>query len=354
MERPSSIRAISWERDRLVLLDQRVLPHRKRYFLCRSGEDVARAIRALVIRGAPAIGIAAAFGVVLDALRIQEPELDRFLLILERRMGRIEAARPTAVNLRWALNRMSSLCRSRHWKSVAELREALSGEALRIFREDVDTNRRIGRAGSALIRRRARILTYCNTGSLATGGYGTAAGVIRACWEQGKGIEVLACETRPYLQGARLTTWELMQEGIPVTLITDNMAAHFMAEGRVDVVLVGADRVAANGDVANKIGTYGLAVLAKKHRIPFYVAIPVSSLDVSCPSGREIPIEYRDPREVTRIAGARIAPRGCKALYPAFDVTPHELVTAFVTEKGVVKPPYRRNLNKIAGGGHRR
>lgn len=200
MGRPSSIRAISWEADRLALLDQRVLPHRKKYFLCRSGGDVARAIRALLIRGAPAIGIAAAFGVVLDALRIQEPELDRFLLALKRRMGKIEAARPTAVNLRWALNRMWSVCHRRRWKNVAELREALRREALEIFREDVDINRKIGRAGSALIRRRACILTYCNTGSLATGGYGTAAGVIRACWEQGKSIEVLACETRPYLQ----------------------------------------------------------------------------------------------------------------------------------------------------------
>ncbi len=351
MNRPPPIRAISWEQDRLVLLDQRFLPHRKRHLLCRSGEDVVRAIRALAVRGAPAIGIAAAFGVVLEGLRIREADVGRFLSALERRARKIEAARPTAVNLRWALKRMLNLSRSRPWKHVAELRKALAEEALRIFREDIDTNRRIGRAGSALIRRRACILTYCNTGSLATGGYGTAAGVIRACWEQGKNIEVLACETRPYLQGARLTAWELMQEGIPVTLITDNMAAHFMAQGAVDAVLVGADRVAANGDVANKIGTYGLAVLAKKHRIPFYVAIPVSSLDPACPSGREIPIEYRDPREVTRMAGVEIAPRGCKALYPAFDITPHKLVTAFVTDQGVVGPPYRKTLKKIAGSG---
>jgi methylthioribose-1-phosphate isomerase len=267
--------------------------------------------------------------------------------MLERSCQEIGKARPTAVNLRWALDRMLTLCHGQAWQEVESLQEALVAESQKILSEDLETNWRIGQAGSALIPRRSTVLTYCNTGTLATGGYGTAAGVIRACWRQGKGIEVLACETRPFLQGARLTAWELMKEGIPVTLITDNMAGHFMRQGRIDCVIVGADRVAANGDVANKIGTYSLAVLAGKHRIPFYVAAPVSTIDFHCLSGREIPIEYRDPEEVTCLAGVRIAARGCKAVNPAFDVTPHALVAALVTEKGVVKPVNRKTLRGL-------
>jgi len=340
---------IAWKGDRVVLLDQRLLPGKEKYLACRTGREVAQAIRLMVIRGAPAIGIAAAFGCALEALRIRERQVGRFLRSFEKSCEEIGRARPTAVNLRWALERMRAVCLGQEWQEVELLQKALVAESRKILTEDLETNWRIGQAGSVLIPRRARILTYCNTGTLATGGYGTAAGIIRACWRRGsgKGIEVFACETRPFLQGARLTAWEFIKEGIPVTLITDNMAGHFMREGRIDCVIVGADRVAANGDVANKIGTYSLAVLARKHKIPFYVAAPVSTIDFRCSSGRQIPIEVRDPQEVTHLAGIRIAARGCRAMHPAFDVTPHTLVSALVTEKGVVKPLDRKSLGKL-------
>ncbi|MEW6442450.1 MAG: S-methyl-5-thioribose-1-phosphate isomerase [bacterium] len=337
----------SWKGDRLDLLDQRLLPNQERYFECRTGADVVEAIRQMVIRGAPAIGIAAAYGCVLEALRIEQDEVGAFQRALERFSRQMEEARPTAVNLRWALERMRAVGLRSGWKRVPDIRKALAREARRIHAEDLEANWRMGQAGSRLVPRRSKILTYCNAGTLATGGYGTAAGVIRACWRRAQTVEVFACETRPFLQGARLTAWELMREGIPVTLITDNMAGYLMGAGRIDCVIVGADRIAANGDVANKIGTYGLSVLARKHKIPFYVAAPVSTIDFACPSGREIPIEIRDAGEVTHMAGVAIAPQGCRALNPAFDVTPHGLISAIVTEGGVIRPPYRTRLRKL-------
>jgi methylthioribose-1-phosphate isomerase len=300
-----------------------------------------------VIRGAPAIGIAGAMGCALGAGEIREKQVLPFLRRLEPVFEAMESARPTAINLKWAINRLREVCYGREWHDVTSLQKALVAEALRIQQEDLEGNWRLGRYGSSLIGGRARILTYCNTGSLATGGYGTALGIVRACWRSRKKIEVFACETRPFLQGARLTAWELMKEGIPVTLITDNTAGYLMQEGGVDCVIVGADRVAANGDVANKIGTYGLAALARIHKIPFYVAAPLSSVDLRCRSGIQIPIEIRDPEEVTSVQGNPVAPKGCRALNPAFDITPHALVTAVVTDQGIARPPYRASLRAL-------
>jgi methylthioribose-1-phosphate isomerase len=310
------VEPIRWKGDRLELLDQRLLPDETRYLACRTAEEVAQAIRDMVVRGAPAIGCAAAFGVVLGKGKPQAYEV-------------LAKSRPTAVNLFWALERM---------KRAQDLEQ----EALAIYREDLAANREIGRLGAQLIAERARVMTHCNTGALATAGYGTALGVIRA--SKDKQISVIANETRPYLQGARLTAWELVQEGIPCTLITDSMAGHLMSRGEVDVIVVGADRIAANGDVVNKIGTYALAVLAQRHRIPFYVAAPLSTFDPKIPDGSHIPIEERPPDEVTGYRGTRWAPPGVGVRNPAFDVTPAELVTGIVTEKGIASPPYRESI----------
>jgi len=308
------VEPIRWHGDSLELLDQRLLPEQVTYVKCRSAGEVARAIRDMVVRGAPAIGCAAAFGVVLSKGKGYEE---------------LAASRPTAVNLFWALERMKRA-------------KDLEAEAKAIFAEDLAANRAMGEHGAALIPERARILTYCNTGALATAGHGTALGVIRS--SKNKNISVIACETRPYLQGARLTAWECVQEGIACTLITDNMAGHLMSRGEVDVVVVGADRIAANGDVANKIGTYGLAVLAQRHGIPFYVAAPLSTFDFNVGKGSEIPIEERAGDEVTGYRGTRWAPQGVAVRNPAFDVTPAELITAIICEKGVVKAPNRERL----------
>ena len=313
---PDAVQPIRWKGDRLELLDQRFLPDKTVYVTCRSAAEVAAAIRDMVVRGAPAIGCAAAFGVVLSKGSPESFEL-------------LAKSRPTAVNLFWALERMK--------KS-----KDLEAEALAIYEEDIAANRAIGKLGAGLIRERARVMTHCNAGALATAGYGTALGVIRA--SKSKNISVIANETRPYLQGARLTAWELVQEGIPCTLITDSMAGHLMSKGEVDVVVVGADRIAANGDVANKIGTYALAVLAKRHGIPFYVAAPLSSFDLGIPDGSHIPIEERPAAEVTGYRDTRWAPEGVSVRNPAFDVTPAELVTGIICEKGIAYPPYRESI----------
>jgi methylthioribose-1-phosphate isomerase len=315
------VEPIRWKGDRLELLDQRLLPGKTEYVTCRTAEEVATAIRDMVVRGAPAIGCAAAFGVVLDKGSPSSFEV-------------LSKSRPTAVNLFWALERMKKA-------------KDLKAEAEAIFAEDLAANRKMGNLGAELIPHHARVMTHCNAGALATAGYGTALGVIRS--SKSKNISVVACETRPYLQGARLTAWELVQEDIPCTLITDNMAGHLMSRGEIDVIVVGADRIAANGDTANKIGTYSLAVLAKRHSIPFYIAAPVSTFDLNISSGKDIPIEERPAAEVTGYREARWAPHGVKVRNPAFDVTPAELITAIICEKGVARPPNRETIRQLLG-----
>jgi len=318
-----TVEPIRWHGDSLDLLDQRLLPEKLSYLKCTTAAEVAQAIRDMVVRGAPAIGCAAAFGVVLS-----KGSSEGFSVLA--------ASRPTAVNLFWALERMKKA-------------KNLKAEAEAIFAEDLAANRAMGKLGAELIPQNARVMTHCNAGALATAGYGTALGVIRSA--KNKSISVFACETRPYLQGARLTAYELVQEGIPCTLITDSMAGHLMSRGEVDVVVVGADRIAANGDVANKIGTYTLAVLAKRHGIPFYVAAPISTFDPKIPDGSHIPIEERPAEEVTGYRGARWAPEGVAVRNPAFDVTPAELVTGIICEKGVVLAPDRKKLQALISTG---
>jgi methylthioribose-1-phosphate isomerase len=295
----------------------------------------------MVIRGAPAIGVAAAMGVALGVLKAPEKSFDREFDRVVLTLGK---TRPTAVNLFWALRRMRDVYAAQRSRGVGPVQRALRDEAQKIYKEDIAANRQIGKFGAALMRNAKRIMTHCNAGALATAGYGTALGVLRALKESGCKFEVIVNETRPFLQGARLTAWELKKEKIPATLITDNMAGYMMLKGKVDAVVVGCDRVAANGDVANKIGTYMIAVLAQRHNIPFYVAGPTSSIDINCLSGNDIPIEQRDPMEVSHIFGKPLAPKGIKIFNPAFDVTAHELISAIITEKGVINPPYQRNI----------
>jgi methylthioribose-1-phosphate isomerase len=314
-----AVEPIRWRGDALELLDQRELPEKTVYVTCRTADEVARAIRDMVVRGAPAIGCAAAFGVVLSRGSQQAFEV-------------LAKSRPTAVNLFWALDRMKNSGN-------------LEAEAKAIFDEDIAANRAMGKLGAALIPDRARVMTHCNAGALATAGYGTALGVIRSA--KSKIISVIACETRPYLQGARLTAWEMVQEGIPCTLITDSMAGHMLSRGEVDVIVVGADRIAANGDVANKIGTYALAVLARRHDIPFYVAAPLSTFDPRIPDGSHIPIEERSAAEVTGYRDMRWAPHGVQVRNPAFDVTPAELISGLITEVGVVLQPDAAKIRKL-------
>ena len=335
------VKTIEWKNDRVVMLDQRLLPHREVYRICRDYKQVADAIRSMVIRGAPAIGVAAAMGVALGALKGPSKTFDRDF---ERILDVLGKTRPTAVNLFWALQRMRGVYSAQRSQGIDAVRRTLKEEAQKIYKEDIAANRQLGKYGAALLRDAKRIMTHCNAGALATAGYGTALGVLRALKESGKQFEVFVNETRPFLQGARLTAWELKKEKIAATLITDNMAGYLMQKGKVDAVVVGCDRVAANGDVANKIGTYTLAVLAQRHGIPFYVAGPTSSIDMECPSGKDIPIEQRDPREVSHIFGKALAPKGIRVFNPAFDVTAQELVTAIITEAGVIHPPYQRNL----------
>jgi methylthioribose-1-phosphate isomerase len=339
------VETLRWRGTRLELIDQRALPDRLEYVSCANAAEVAQAIRAMVVRGAPAIGCAAAFGIALEACRHRDRPLREFESAMEAAFKTLAASRPTAVNLFWALERMRGVLAAKHDPKSAAAR--LAEAALALFGADVEANRAIGRAGAALVPDGARILTHCNTGALATAGHGTALGVIRSARDEGKRVSVIASETRPYLQGARLTAWEMIQEKIPVTLITDNMAGHLMSLGRIDLVLVGADRIAANGDVANKIGTYTLAVLARRHRIPFYVAAPLSSIDTSMRDGSAIPIEERGASEVTGYAGMRWAPEGVNVVNPAFDITPAELVSGLFTEKGAVTLPDARKIRAL-------
>ena len=339
--------AVAWAGDRLRILDQTLLPGEERYLDATDHHQVAEAIRSLRVRGAPLIGIAAAYGLALAARNIPADSMAAFLQALEEAARELAATRPTAVNLFWALDRL--MARARACATPREAREALLAEARALHLEDVEANRRLGALGASLLPPGRAVLTHCNTGSLATGGYGTALGIVRAAWESGRLPHVYLTETRPLLQGARLTAWELAREGIPATLIVDGAAGLLMRRGLVGAVVVGADRIAANGDVANKIGTYTLAVLAREHGLPFYVAAPFSTVDLSTASGAEIPIEERAPEEVTHLAGTRTAPEGVGVWNPAFDVTPARLVTAIVTDRGVVRPPYGETLPRVAG-----
>lgn len=341
----SSFKTIEWKDDCVVMIDQTRLPDEEVYIECLTYEDVADAIKRMVIRGAPAIGVAAAMGVALGAQKIETQDRDVFESRLKEISAVLLATRPTAVNLAWAVKRMGRLVEG-DVGSVAELKARLVEEAARVLDEDVRTCMDIGKWGAGLIDEGSTVMTHCNAGALATGGYGTALGVIRAAREAGKNIKVIATETRPFLQGARLTAWELDRDGIPVTLITDNMAGHVMRSGMVDAVVVGADRIARNGDVANKIGTYTISVLAKTHGVPFYVAAPLSTVDYECPEGKEIPIEERSPAEVTHISGKKVA-ADVKVFNPAFDVTPHENVTSIITEAGVAGDPYDATLEGL-------
>ncbi len=344
------VETLRWRGARLELIDQRALPARLEYVSCTNAAEVAEAIRSMVVRGAPAIGCAAAFGVALEAKRQERCTRAEFDAAMEIAFRSLAASRPTAVNLFWALDRMRAALGAGTRDDPRSTAGRLADAALAIFNADLETNRAIGRAGAALVPDGARVLTHCNTGSLATAGHGTALGVIRSARDQGKRISVIASETRPYLQGARLTAWEMIREKIPVTLITDNTAGHLMRLGKIDLVLVGADRIAANGDVANKIGTYTLAVLAERHRIPFYVAAPLSSIDTSAADGSAIPIEERSASEVTGYAGMRWAPEGVSVANPAFDITPAELVSGLFTEKGAMTRPDARKIRALFPG----
>jgi methylthioribose-1-phosphate isomerase len=338
---------IAWRDDRVVMLDQRRLPAEEEYVECERPEHVAEAIRNMTIRGAPAIGIAAAMGIALGAMRLRVKSTAQFKEEFERICRMMMETRPTAVNLSWAVKRMKDVLRRHEEEGLDGLRRALKSEAMAIRQGDIEANRNIGLHGRRYIRNGSTILTHCNAGALGTAGYGTALGVIRAAHEERKNLEVYACETRPQFQGARLTAWELKKEGIPVTLITDSMSGYLMKKGLIHLVIVGADRISANGDVANKIGTYSLAVLAKAHGIPFYVAAPLATVDLSLGNGDGIPIEERDTREVTHPLGREIAPEGVRVWNPAFDVTPHEYITAIITERGVAQEPFATSLKGL-------
>jgi methylthioribose-1-phosphate isomerase len=340
-----AFKIIEWLGDRIRVIDQTRLPHEEAFLELRDYREVAEAIKELRIRGAPDIGVAAAYGFALGAQKIETDSKDEFLAQLSSVKETLSSSRPTAVNLFWALERMNRVIQS--GEDVSQIKRDLLAEAQRIEAENDEANRRLSEFGAELVRDGSTILTHCNAGSLATAGYGTALGVVKMAKERGKKIGVYATETRPLLQGARLTTWELLKEDIPVTLITDSMAGYFMNKGEIDCVIVGADRIAANGDVANKIGTYALAVLAMENAIPFYVAAPVSTIDLSLPTGEDIPIEERSPDEVTHIQGIRIAAEGVRAANPAFDVTPYNYVSAIITEKGIFKEPYIERLKEL-------
>jgi methylthioribose-1-phosphate isomerase len=345
------IRTVEWRNGTVVMIDQRLLPTREVYRVYRDYREVAQAIKDMVVRGAPAIGVSAAFGI---ALGMQQARPGDMVRAFDRICRTFAATRPTAVNLFWAIERMRRVFAGARHRRLDAVRELLRQEAVAIHDEDIAANRALGHHGAKLLPAKAMVLTHCNAGALATAGYGTALGVVRAAVEMGRRVSVLATETRPFLQGARLTAWELKKDGIPVTLITDGMAGHFMKSGAVSCVVVGTDRTAANGDVANKIGTYTLAVLAARHRVPFYVAAPTSSIDLACKRGSSIPIEERAAREITHVADRQIAPRGIRTANPAFDVTPHDLVTAIITERGIARPPYTKSLARLLRSGPRR
>ena len=330
------------------MIDQTRLPLEEVFVDCATINDVANAIKTMVVRGAPAIGVSAAMGVSLGAESIQEESFESFYSELEKKCLTLAKSRPTAVNLAWGIERMKRVARESKSLIIPELKKRLKQEAINICKEDIECNMAMGSFGQTLIKDGSTVLTHCNAGALATAGFGTALGVIRAAVNAGKKIEVLADETRPFLQGARLTVWELMQDNIPVKLITDNMSGFFMKNKQVDAVVVGADRIAGNGDVANKIGTYMVAVMAQKHSIPFYVAAPISTLDLSLSCGDEIPIEQRSGDEVTYLNNKRITPEGANVAHPAFDITPNDLVTAIITDRGIAEQPYSTSLKKLA------
>ena len=340
---------IEWSDKGVVMIDQRKLPAEETFITCRDYHEVADAIRTMVIRGAPAIGCAAAMGVAIGVVKADDKRMDSEF---EEICDVLAATRPTAVNLFWAIERMRGIyqrCRQRG-DSADAIRKRLVDEACLVLREDIEINRTLGHHGATLLPAGGTVMTHCNAGALATGGYGTALGVIRAAVEQGNQVDVLANETRPFMQGSRLTVWELQQDDIPVRLVTDSMAGHMMQRGSVQAVVVGADRIAGNGDVANKIGTYSVAVLAKENGIPFYVAAPTSTVDLSLASGKEIPIEERAPEEVTQIRGHQIAPGETEVCNPAFDVTPNRYVAAIITENGVARTPYVDSLRALCQG----
>ena len=343
----NKIETLRWAEDRLEMIDQRILPADFQYISYNSAISVADGIRSMVVRGAPAIGCAAAYGVALEALSLQDASVDEFSKSMEYAFKILLQSRPTAINLFWAIDRMQSKMNENVSQTPKEIANTLLAEAHNVLNEDIEINRKMGSFGAELLPDGARVLTHCNAGALATAGHGTALGVIRSAVEAGKKISVIADETRPFLQGARLTAWEMVQENIPVTLISDNMSGHLMSHGEVDAIIVGTDRVAGNGDVANKIGTYMVAVLSKRHNIPFYVACPLSTIDRSISSGSDIPIEERPINEVTGYRDCQWAADGVSVRNPAFDVTPANLVTGLITEKGVILNPTTEKIDYL-------
>lgn len=337
---------IQWDGEAVVILDQRILPRREKLLRCTTPEQVIGAIKTMAIRGAPAVGVAGALALALGARSIRTGDPKEFRRKFSGLCNKVREARPTGANLGWAVERLYSIVVENPKADIRELQNLILAEANAILSEDIVSNKQIGRWGRQVVPKGARILTYCNAGALATADYGTAVGVIRAAFEADPTISVFSCETRPFLQGARLTVFELMRAGIPVTLVTDNAVGSLMSQGRIDIAVVGADRIAANGDTANKIGTYMVAVLAKTHDIPFYVAAPRSTIDPGLPDGNGIPIEQRDPMEVTHLCGKPIAPAGVNALNPAFDVTPNKYISGIITEVGVLKKPFAKSIRK--------
>src|SRR6266550_2548494 len=339
---------IAREGDVVVMIDQRKLPAQEAYVRCKTAPEVARAIKTMVIRGAPAIGVAAAWGIAIGMRRSTATGTQKFTAEFQKTCDLMAATRPTAVNLFWAIAQMKHAFAAavQAGQSVDQIKDTLDREAQKIHDDDVASCRAMGAFGAHVVPADAKILTHCNAGALATAGYGTALGVIRGAVETGKHVTVFADETRPFFQGARLTAWELLRDGIETTIITDNMSGALMRQGKVDLVVVGADRIAANGDTANKIGTYTVAVLAREHRIPFYVAAPLSTIDLNTPDGDHIPIEERNPREVTHVGVSQLAPKGALIWNPAFDVTPHQFIAGIITERGIFRPPYSESLKQ--------
>jgi methylthioribose-1-phosphate isomerase len=343
------INTLEWTDSGVRFIDQTKLPTEEVYVTCTTCEQVANAIRTMIVRGAPAIGVAAAMGIALGVQGSKAETVVELKRDFDSCCEIIRQTRPTAVNLFWGIRRMQEKFESLRIRPLGQIKQALIQEAQRMHAEDIAANKAMGRLGATLMPPSGSVLTHCNAGALATCGYGTALGVIRAAVEQGKKIHVYADETRPFLQGSRLTAWELMKDGIPTTVISDNMAGTMMKQGKIGAIVVGADRIAANGDVANKVGTYTVAILAKEHKIPFYVAAPFSTIDLNTPDGSKIPIEQRNSEEVTHIGGKQIAPKGVQVENPAFDVTPAAYVTAIVTERGIARAPYAESLAKLAG-----
>jgi len=345
------IQTLEWTDRGVRFLDQTKLPTEETYVTCKTHEQVADVIRNMVVRGAPAIGVAAAMGIALGVNNSKAESTGDLKREFDQICDVIGKTRPTAVNLFWAIRRMQEKFERIRLRPIPQIKQDLVEEARRMHAEDIAANQAMGRHGATLLPAEGGVLTHCNAGALATAGYGTALGVIRAAIEEGKKIHVYADETRPFLQGSRLTAWELMKDGIPTTVISDNMAGAMMLQGKIGAIVVGADRIAANGDVANKIGTYTVAVLAREHNIPFYVAAPISTVDLACPDGSQIPIEQRNPKEVTHIAGKQMVPDGVAIENPAFDVTPAKYVAAIITEKGIARAPFDESLRKLASDG---